>query len=190
VHRGVPGSARLSCVSLCRLNGLTLVSPRMRYRRSGRAGSSETWTVGPHSRRPRSLPGSAVDTGWPFSRVSTDGRSATISYVSGMTVHGLQDSHHPTGLTEAVIRVEQPGFGAAMCSYHFSRWSERHFDEAFKHAPPEKVAVVHVSPDLGRHAAWLKAYTGLGFDEIYLHHVVKKHEFIAACGACVLPELS
>ena len=107
-----------------------------------------------------------------------------------MTVHGLQDSHNPTGLTEAVIRVEQPGFGAAVCSYHFSRWSGRHFDEAFKHAPPEKVAVIHVSPDLGRNAAWLKAYTDLGFDEVHLHHVVKKHEFIAACGACVLPELS
>ena len=107
-----------------------------------------------------------------------------------MTVRGLQDSHHPTGLIEAVIRVEQPGFGAAVCSYHFSRWSERHFDEAFKQAPPEKVAVVHVSPDLGGNATRLEAYTDLGFDEIYLHNVVKKHEFIAACGACVLPELS
>src|ERR687893_965800 len=50
-----------------------------------------------------------------------------------------------------------------------------HFDEAAKHVPPEKVAdVVHVSADLGRHAARLKEYAQLGFDEIYLHHVGKE----------------
>jgi hypothetical protein len=113
-----------------------------------------------------------------------------------MTVHGLCDSHeqiHPTGLLEAVVRAEQPAFGAAMCSDHFSRWRERrHFDEASKHVPPGKAAdVVHASPDLGSRAAWLKAPTNLGFDQIYLHYVDDEQEkFIAAFGACVLPELS
>jgi hypothetical protein len=67
-----------------------------------------------------------------------------------------------------------------------------HFDEASKHVPPEKVAeVVHVSADLGRHAAWLTAYGELGFDEVYLHHVGKEQEeFIDTFGARVLPELS
>lgn len=67
-----------------------------------------------------------------------------------------------------------------------------HFDEAAKHVSPEKVAdVVHVSADLGRHAARLKEYAQLGFDEIYLHHVGKKQDaFIDAFGAHVLPELS
>jgi hypothetical protein len=53
--------------------------------------------------------------------------------------------------------------------------------------------VVHVSADLGRHAAcaWLNAYAELGFDEIYPHHVGKEQEeFIDAFGARVLPELS
>jgi probable non-F420 flavinoid oxidoreductase len=68
----------------------------------------------------------------------------------------------------------------------------KHFDEASKHVLPEKVAeVVHVSADLGKYAAWLKAYAELGFDEIYLHHVGKEQEeFIDAFGAYVLPELS
>jgi hypothetical protein len=51
--------------------------------------------------------------------------------------------------------------------------------------------VVHVSADLGGHAAWLKEYAQPGFDEIYLHHVGKKQDgFIDAFGARVLPELS
>ena len=67
-----------------------------------------------------------------------------------------------------------------------------HFDEAAKHVRPEKVAeVVNVSADLGRHAARLKEYAELGFDEIYLHHVgQQQEEFIDVFGARVLPELS
>ncbi|HEV7828000.1 MAG TPA: LLM class F420-dependent oxidoreductase, partial [Pseudonocardiaceae bacterium] len=51
-----------------------------------------------------------------------------------MTVYGLHASHeqiHPTGLLDAVIRAEQAGFGAAMCSDHFSPWSERQGQSAF-----------------------------------------------------------
>jgi hypothetical protein len=119
-----------------------------------------------------------------------------------MTVYGSHASHeqiHPTDLLEAVIRAKQAGFGAAVCSDHFSPWSERqgkelteHFDEASKHVRPEKVAeAVNVSADLGRHAAWLKEYAELGFDEIYLHHVGQEQDaFIDAFGARVLPELS
>jgi probable non-F420 flavinoid oxidoreductase len=80
-------------------------------------------------------------------------------------------------------------FGPPVC------WDLRltkHFDEVSKHVLPEKVAeAVHVSADLGKHAAWLKAYAELGFDEIYLHHVGKEQEeFIDAFGVYVLPELS
>ncbi|MDQ4105100.1 MAG: TIGR03885 family FMN-dependent LLM class oxidoreductase [Actinomycetota bacterium] len=67
-----------------------------------------------------------------------------------------------------------------------------HFDEVAKHVRPEKLAeVVNVSADLGRHAARLKEYAELGFDEIYLHHVgQQQEEFIDVFGARVLPELS
>jgi hypothetical protein len=70
-------------------------------------------------------------------------------------------------------------------------WTE-HFDKAAKHVRPEKGAeVVHVSTDLGRHAAWAKAYAELNFNEIYLHHVGKEQEeLLDAFGARVLPELS
>jgi probable non-F420 flavinoid oxidoreductase len=67
-----------------------------------------------------------------------------------------------------------------------------HFDEIAKHVPSAKVAeVVNISAALGRHAAWLKEYAELGFDEIYLHHVGQEQDaFIDAFGAHVLPELS
>ncbi|GGM70720.1 LLM class F420-dependent oxidoreductase [Lentzea pudingi] len=45
-----------------------------------------------------------------------------------MTVYGIHASHeqiHPTDLLTAVRRAEQAGFGAAMCSDHFSPWSAR-----------------------------------------------------------------
>jgi G6PDH family F420-dependent oxidoreductase len=51
-----------------------------------------------------------------------------------MTVYGLHASHeqtHPTELLAAVIRAEQAGFDAAMCSDHFSPWSERQGQSAF-----------------------------------------------------------
>lgn len=49
-------------------------------------------------------------------------------------MYGLHASHeqiHPTELLEAVIRAERTGFGAAMCSDHFSPWSERQGNSAF-----------------------------------------------------------
>ena len=56
-------------------------------------------------------------------------------------------------------------------------------------ALPSRLGVEH--DGFGRHAAWLKAYPNLGFDEIYLRHVGKElEEFIAAFGACILLELS
>ncbi|MFJ5985384.1 TIGR03885 family FMN-dependent LLM class oxidoreductase [Lentzea sp. NPDC092896] len=45
-----------------------------------------------------------------------------------MTVYGIHASHeqiHPTDLLTAVRRAEEAGFGAAMCSDHFSPWSAR-----------------------------------------------------------------
>ncbi len=51
-----------------------------------------------------------------------------------MTVVGLHSSHeqiHPTALLDAVQQAEAAGFTAAMCSDHFSPWSERQGHSAF-----------------------------------------------------------
>ncbi|CAM3534431.1 TIGR03885 family FMN-dependent LLM class oxidoreductase [Kibdelosporangium persicum] len=51
-----------------------------------------------------------------------------------MTVFGIHASHeqvHPTALLAAVRRAEAAGFGAGMCSDHFSPWSERQGQSAF-----------------------------------------------------------
>ncbi|HVK23889.1 MAG TPA: LLM class flavin-dependent oxidoreductase [Actinokineospora sp.] len=51
-----------------------------------------------------------------------------------MPLYGLHASHeqtHPSALLDAVIRAEQVGFGAAMCSDHFSPWSARQGQSGF-----------------------------------------------------------
>jgi probable non-F420 flavinoid oxidoreductase len=51
-----------------------------------------------------------------------------------MTVFGLHASHeqvHPRELCDAVVRAERAGFGAAMCSDHFSPWSARQGQSGF-----------------------------------------------------------
>ncbi|KOV81752.1 TIGR03885 family FMN-dependent LLM class oxidoreductase [Nocardia sp. NRRL S-836] len=51
-----------------------------------------------------------------------------------MTVYGIHASHeqiHPTELLAAVRRAEEAGFTAAMCSDHFSPWSERQGQSGF-----------------------------------------------------------
>ena len=51
-----------------------------------------------------------------------------------MPVVGFHASHeqiHPSALLAAVQRAEQVGFSAAMCSDHFSPWSERQAQSAF-----------------------------------------------------------
>jgi probable non-F420 flavinoid oxidoreductase len=65
------------------------------------------------------------------------------------------------------------------------------FDEAARHVRPEDVReAVLVSADTGRHAAWLHELAGLGFDELYLHHVGREQRaFIDTFGAEVLPQL-
>jgi probable non-F420 flavinoid oxidoreductase len=65
------------------------------------------------------------------------------------------------------------------------------FDAVSKDVTPERVAeVVNVSADLGRHAAWLRDYADLGFDELYLHHVGQELDaFVDAFAAKVLPEV-
>ncbi|HEX2772265.1 MAG TPA: TIGR03885 family FMN-dependent LLM class oxidoreductase [Micromonosporaceae bacterium] len=67
-----------------------------------------------------------------------------------------------------------------------------HFDAVSADVSPEQVAqVVNVSADLGWHAARLREYADLGFDEIYLHHVgQEQREFVDAFGAEVLPKLA
>jgi G6PDH family F420-dependent oxidoreductase len=65
------------------------------------------------------------------------------------------------------------------------------FEAATRHVPSAAVAEnVRVSSDLGRHAAWLREYLELGFDELYLHHVGREQDdFIDAFGAEVLPRV-
>lgn len=65
------------------------------------------------------------------------------------------------------------------------------FDEAAKHVPPEAMqGPVLVSSDPSRHVAWLQELSGLGFDEIYLHHVgQEQREFLDVFGQQVLPHL-
>jgi probable non-F420 flavinoid oxidoreductase len=51
-----------------------------------------------------------------------------------MTVYGIHASHEqipPTDLLAAVVAAERAGFGAAMCSDHFSPWSARQGQSAF-----------------------------------------------------------
>src|SRR4051812_48475433 len=51
-----------------------------------------------------------------------------------MTVYGFHASHEqvpPADLLAAVVRAEQAGFTAAMCSDHFSPWSERQGESGF-----------------------------------------------------------
>ncbi|MFX0594783.1 TIGR03885 family FMN-dependent LLM class oxidoreductase [Melissospora conviva] len=51
-----------------------------------------------------------------------------------MTVFGFHASHEqidPAALLTAVIRAEEAGFDAAMCSDHFSPWSERQGQSGF-----------------------------------------------------------
>jgi alkanesulfonate monooxygenase SsuD/methylene tetrahydromethanopterin reductase-like flavin-dependent oxidoreductase (luciferase family) len=51
-----------------------------------------------------------------------------------MTVYGFHASHEqvpPADLLQAVVRAEQAGFTAAMCSDHFSPWSERQGESGF-----------------------------------------------------------
>jgi probable non-F420 flavinoid oxidoreductase len=65
------------------------------------------------------------------------------------------------------------------------------FEAASGGVTPEQVAaVVRVSADLGRHAAWIAEYADLGFDQIYLHHVGQEQRgFLDAFGEHVLPQL-
>ena len=65
------------------------------------------------------------------------------------------------------------------------------FDVVSKDVSADQVrGTVLVSSDLGQHAQWLHDLIGLGFDEVYLHHVGKEQEpFIEAFGEHVLPQL-
>ena len=64
------------------------------------------------------------------------------------------------------------------------------YEAAARFVRPEDMHdFVHVSADLGRHAAWLHHYAELGFDRIYLHNVnLEQARFIDAFGA-MLPSL-
>lgn len=70
--------------------------------------------------------------------------------------------------------------------------SPEHYERIARFVRPEDVArAVHVSADLGRHAAWLQDLHALGFGRIYLHNVNQRQRaFIDAFGASVLPRLA
>ncbi|TDE97365.1 TIGR03885 family FMN-dependent LLM class oxidoreductase [Occultella glacieicola] len=63
------------------------------------------------------------------------------------------------------------------------------FDAFSARVPLEAVTqTVRVSADLGRHRAWIGEYAGLGFDDIYLHHVGQAQDaFLDVFGDQVLP---
>ncbi len=65
------------------------------------------------------------------------------------------------------------------------------FAAAAQHVRPEDMdAVVRISADPARHAAWIQAELERGFDRIYLHEVGREQErFIEAFGREVLPRL-
>ena len=67
-----------------------------------------------------------------------------------------------------------------------------HFDGVGATVRPEDVAaVVRVSADLNRHAAWLAEDADLGFDAVYLHHVGQEQRpFLDAFGEKVLPQFA
>jgi alkanesulfonate monooxygenase SsuD/methylene tetrahydromethanopterin reductase-like flavin-dependent oxidoreductase (luciferase family) len=66
------------------------------------------------------------------------------------------------------------------------------FDAVSDDVPPARVReVVRVSASLARHAEWLAELAGLGFDELYLHHVGQDQAaFMDAFGEHVLPQLT
>lgn len=65
------------------------------------------------------------------------------------------------------------------------------FDDAAQYVSPAVVRDhVRVSADLGRHREWLREYTDLGFDDLYLHFVGQEQErFIDTFAEHVLPAL-
>lgn len=69
--------------------------------------------------------------------------------------------------------------------------SPRDFDTATRFVRPEDMREsVLISAETGRHAAWLREYIELGFEELYLHQVgVNQREFIEVFGCEVLPAL-
>jgi coenzyme F420-dependent glucose-6-phosphate dehydrogenase len=69
--------------------------------------------------------------------------------------------------------------------------SPQDFETAARFVRPEDMRQsLLISADLDRHAAWLREYIELGFDELYLHQVgVNQSEFIEAFGRVVLPAL-
>ena len=70
--------------------------------------------------------------------------------------------------------------------------SPENFDEISKHVAAEDLrASVLINSDLGWHADRLAELAGLGFDDIYLHHVGRKQQrFLDAFGERVLPQLT
>jgi coenzyme F420-dependent glucose-6-phosphate dehydrogenase len=102
------------------------------------------------------------------------------------------------GLNWAVS--EQEALQGAYEQWHYNvlggdvNWelrSPQDFETATRFVKPEDMREsVLISSDFGQHAAWLREYIELGFEELYLHQVgVNQREFIDAFGTHVLPAL-
>jgi hypothetical protein len=63
------------------------------------------------------------------------------------------------------------------------------FDAMSEHVSMDAVREpVRISHDLGQHRDWIAEYLGLGFDDIYLHHVGQAQgDFLDAFATSVLP---
>ncbi len=98
------------------------------------------------------------------------------------------------GPDEAAVRgdaLQQWGTNLFQGDVPWELRTPRQFEQAAAFARPDDLdATVNVSSDLGRHAAWLQSYAGLGVDEIMIHNVARNQQaFLEAFGAHVLPQL-
>jgi coenzyme F420-dependent glucose-6-phosphate dehydrogenase len=91
------------------------------------------------------------------------------------TVNAPGQRYHPAIVAQAAAMLETP----------------EQFDQASEYIGPEQVrGPIRVSSDLDRHADWIRDDIGLGFDEIYLHHVGHDQEGVVdAFGRHVLTQI-
>ncbi|MFC9976630.1 TIGR03885 family FMN-dependent LLM class oxidoreductase [Spirillospora sp. NPDC127200] len=130
----------------------------------------------------------------------------TINQPEGAQARTLEAYREAGGRGPALLQAHvswAPDEDAALAAAH-DQWREavlggdvgweitmpEHFEEAARFITPEQVVpFVHVSADLGRHAAWLAGQRELGFDRIMVHQVGRdQRAFIDAFGEHVLPQ--
>ena len=100
-------------------------------------------------------------------------------------------SYHSDGERALAMAHDQWRYGIMGSDVGWNLKMPEDFEQVAAYIRPEDVLPhVLVSPDLGRHADWLRGYAEMGFEEIFLHHVGKEQEeFVRAFGERVLPSL-